>query len=49
MTAKFTFPTIGPSTAAAPQPAVDPHRIGHLINGFIAGRQAALYEAADAF
>jgi hypothetical protein len=32
-----------------PQPVVDPDRIGHLVIGFIADKQAALYDAADAF
>jgi hypothetical protein len=45
---KFTFPDHW-SAVPAQQPVIDPHRIGHLVNGFIAGKQAALYEAADAF
>jgi hypothetical protein len=51
MTPKFTFPDHWSvdSRSAAPQPVIDQHRIGHLVNGFIAGKQAALYEAADAF
>jgi hypothetical protein len=45
---KFTFPDHW-SAVPAQQPVIDPHRIGHLVNGFIAGKQAALYEAADAY
>jgi hypothetical protein len=33
----------------SPPPVIDPHRIGDLVNGFIAAKQDALFDAADAF
>ncbi|HEY4168968.1 MAG TPA: hypothetical protein VGM96_19420 [Reyranella sp.] len=38
-----------PSSAPPPLPPVDDHRVEGLVNGFIAGKQDALFDAPDAY
>jgi hypothetical protein len=49
---EFSFPDWAvppdPPSPPPPPPAADPHRIGDLVNGFIAAKQDALFDAPDA-
>ncbi len=52
MSPAFAFPDWAAQSdppPPSPPPAVDPHRIGDLVNGFIAAKQDALFDAPDAF
>src|SRR3569833_3726758 len=38
-----------PEPSSSPPPPVDDHRVEGLVNGFIAGKQDALFDAPDAY
>jgi hypothetical protein len=38
-----------PPTGTPPTSTVDPHQVESLVNGFIAGKQAALFDSPDAY
>src|SRR5690242_666664 len=50
---QFAFPDWAaqpePPPLPPPPPPVDPHRVGDLVNGFIAAKHDALFDAPDAF
>ncbi len=50
MTVPFEIPDwLLRQSSSAPPPPVDDHRVEGLVNGFIAGKQDALFDAPDAF
>ena len=51
MAAPFEIPEwlLPEPSSSPPPPPVDDHRVEGLVNGFIAGKQDALFDAPDAF
>src|SRR5690349_24332585 len=50
MSVRFEIPEwLVAQSAPPPSPPVDDHRVESLVNGFIAGKQDALFDAPDAY